>query len=140
MNSNWKYIVEGNWDEVKGTIQKYWGKLTDDDMEKIDGSYKELKGYLRKIYGYTMAEVEDEISEFFNSSDLERFKKQAARRIEEIKSIALSTLEEYGDKIKDKTLAAEQAIVDYTTKNPFTTVGIAAAFGLLIGCVMKCRK
>jgi uncharacterized protein YjbJ (UPF0337 family) len=29
--------VEGNWKQVKGKVKEQWGKLTDDDLDVIDG-------------------------------------------------------------------------------------------------------
>ena len=29
--------VEGNWKQVRGKIKEQWGKLTDDDLDVIDG-------------------------------------------------------------------------------------------------------
>lgn len=43
--------LEGNWEELKGLLQKRWGRLTDDDMDVIDGNKKILIGKLVKKYG-----------------------------------------------------------------------------------------
>jgi uncharacterized protein YjbJ (UPF0337 family) len=29
--------VEGNWKQVKGKVKEQWGKLTDDDLDVING-------------------------------------------------------------------------------------------------------
>ena len=36
MNSD---ILEGQWKQLKGTIKDKWGKLTDDDLDRIEGNY-----------------------------------------------------------------------------------------------------
>ena len=33
---NWDR-VEGNWRQFAGTVKEKWGKLTDDDLQVIDG-------------------------------------------------------------------------------------------------------
>ena len=38
---NWDR-VEGNWKEFKGKVQQKWGKLTDDDLDVIEGSAPSL--------------------------------------------------------------------------------------------------
>jgi len=48
---NWDRI-EGNWREIKGKAKKQWGKLTDDDLDVIEGSREELEGRLQSRYGY----------------------------------------------------------------------------------------
>jgi uncharacterized protein YjbJ (UPF0337 family) len=55
MNSD---IIEGNWDQVKGEVQKQWGKLTGDPLDQIMGSRKKLVGALQKNYGYARDEAE----------------------------------------------------------------------------------
>jgi uncharacterized protein YjbJ (UPF0337 family) len=48
MDWNW---VEGNWKEIKGKARQAWGKLTDDDLDKIAGKREELEGMIQKRYG-----------------------------------------------------------------------------------------
>lgn len=43
--------LEGNWEELKGKLQERWGRLTDDDMDAIDGEQKILVGKLMEKYG-----------------------------------------------------------------------------------------
>ncbi len=48
---NWDEI-EGNWTQFKGKVRSQWGKLTDDDIEVINGKRTELLGVLQKRYGH----------------------------------------------------------------------------------------
>ena len=57
-------IMEGNWTEFKGKVQQQWGKLTNDDLETIEGKRKELVGHLQKRYGYAMDRAEKEVDDF----------------------------------------------------------------------------
>lgn len=59
-----KDILNGNWKELKGKIQKVWGRLTDDDLKKVEGNMNELSGRLQKVYGYTKEEATAEIDSF----------------------------------------------------------------------------
>jgi uncharacterized protein YjbJ (UPF0337 family) len=36
--------VEGNWREIKGSVKEKWGKLTDDDLNIINGRREQLEG------------------------------------------------------------------------------------------------
>ncbi|MEO5825405.1 MAG: CsbD family protein, partial [Gemmatimonadales bacterium] len=36
--------VEGNWKQFKGKVQEKWGKLTNDDLDVIDGKRENLAG------------------------------------------------------------------------------------------------
>jgi uncharacterized protein YjbJ (UPF0337 family) len=57
---NWDRI-EGNWKEFKGKAKQQWGKLTDDDLDVIDGRREELEGILQNRYGYAKDQVAKEI-------------------------------------------------------------------------------
>jgi uncharacterized protein YjbJ (UPF0337 family) len=35
--------VEGNWKQVKGKIKEKWGRLTDDDLDIINGQRDQLE-------------------------------------------------------------------------------------------------
>ncbi len=63
---NWDR-VKGNWKQVKGKIQTKWGKLTNDDLDVINGKREELAGRLQATYGLAKDEVEREINEFEKS-------------------------------------------------------------------------
>ena len=54
---NWDR-VEGNWKTFKGQVQQKWGKLTDDDVNVIEGKRSELSGRLQQRYGVAKDEAE----------------------------------------------------------------------------------
>jgi uncharacterized protein YjbJ (UPF0337 family) len=57
-------IIKGKWEEIKGDVQKKWGKLTDDDLEQINGDRTKLSGTLQKIYGLQRDEAEKQLKEW----------------------------------------------------------------------------
>jgi len=61
MNSD---ILAGNWQQFKGKARQFWGKLTDDDVDQVNGRIQELAGLLQKRYGYKRDEAEREIDRF----------------------------------------------------------------------------
>jgi uncharacterized protein YjbJ (UPF0337 family) len=63
-NVNMADIVQGYWHEIKGKIKQQWGKLTDDDIQEMEGSQEELRGLLQKKYGYAKEKAEKEIDTF----------------------------------------------------------------------------
>ncbi len=58
--------IEVNWKEMKGKVQQKWGKLTNDDLDVIDGRREELVGKIQQEYGKTRDEAEKEVDEYFN--------------------------------------------------------------------------
>lgn len=57
---NWDEI-QGNWKQLKGKVRSHWGKLTDDDVEVVNGKRTELLGVLQKRYGHAKDQGEREI-------------------------------------------------------------------------------
>jgi uncharacterized protein YjbJ (UPF0337 family) len=63
---NWDR-VEGNWKEFKGKVQQKWGKLTNDDLNVIEGKRSELIGRLQQRYGVAKDQAEREIDTWLNT-------------------------------------------------------------------------
>lgn len=63
-----KDIFAGKWKEMRGQIRQWWGRLTDDDMNRINGKKDQLVGSLQKRYGYTKERAQQEINNRFNTS------------------------------------------------------------------------
>ena len=57
-------IFEGNWKQVRGRVKEMWGKLTDDDLDVIDGKKDKLVGKLQERYGYAKDKAEQELDRF----------------------------------------------------------------------------
>ena len=65
---NWDRI-EGNWKQFSGKVRQQWGKLTDDDLDVIDGRRAELAGRIQEVYGISKDEAEKQIEHFSGSLD-----------------------------------------------------------------------
>lgn len=57
-------IIEGNWKEAKGKVKQQWGKLTDDQLDVIDGKRDQLTGEIQKAYGVSRDEAEKQVKAF----------------------------------------------------------------------------
>ena len=62
-------VLQGRWHELKGQVRPQFGKLTDDDVERLSGKTKELVGVLRQKYGYGKVQAEIEINNWLLSVD-----------------------------------------------------------------------
>jgi uncharacterized protein YjbJ (UPF0337 family) len=56
-----KDIVEGKWKQIRGEAKAWWGKLSDDDLERAGGKFDVLVGLLQEKYGYSRKHAADEI-------------------------------------------------------------------------------
>ncbi|HZK26325.1 MAG TPA: CsbD family protein [Thermoclostridium sp.] len=59
-----KDIMKGKWEQLKGGVQKQWGKLTDDDLDVIEGDAKILVGKIQERYGITKEEAEKQVEDY----------------------------------------------------------------------------
>ena len=56
--------VAGNWLQFKGKVKEQWGKLTDDDLDVIDGKRDQLLGRVQERHGVTREEAEKQLTSF----------------------------------------------------------------------------
>ena len=66
MNSD---IFAGKWTQVRGEAKVWWGKLTDDDLDKVAGRFEMFIGLLQEKYGYSRAQAEQEIEQHMQAFD-----------------------------------------------------------------------
>jgi len=59
-----KDVLYGKWKQMKGKVKQQWGKLTDDQLNQINGSYEELAGLIQENYGYTVEKSRQELDNF----------------------------------------------------------------------------
>ncbi len=64
-------IIKGNWNQVKGKVKAQWGKLTDDQLDVIDGKRVELAGKIQEAYGVSKDEAEEQIKAFEKANSKE---------------------------------------------------------------------
>ncbi len=57
-------ILQGKWKQLKGQAKQKWGKLTDDELDRIEGSRDELVGLIQERYGRSRDEAEKEVDDW----------------------------------------------------------------------------
>jgi len=60
---NWDQ-VEGKWKQMKGSVKAKWRKLTDNDLDFINGKRDWLIGIIEERYSITRDEAERQVSEW----------------------------------------------------------------------------
>jgi uncharacterized protein YjbJ (UPF0337 family) len=61
-----KDILEGNWKQIRGQIKVMWGRLTDDELDQVDGHRDRLVGIIQEKYGYSRQDAENSVNDFLN--------------------------------------------------------------------------
>jgi len=62
-------ILKGKWKQLKGKTQQQWGKLTNDDIDIIEGNAEILSGKLQERYGIEKDEADKQVEEWCNKND-----------------------------------------------------------------------
>ena len=66
-NDRW----EGNWKQIRGKLKEEWGKLTNDDLDVVEGRADQLAGKIQERYGMTMEEAERQVKDWRDRVDVE---------------------------------------------------------------------
>jgi uncharacterized protein YjbJ (UPF0337 family) len=56
--------LQGKWKQVKGSVKERWGKLTDDDINVIDGKHDQLIGKIQERYGIAKEAAQKQVDEW----------------------------------------------------------------------------
>ena len=56
--------LKGKWKQVKGSAKERWGKLTDDDLDVIDGKQEQLIGMIQERYGIAREAAQKQVEEW----------------------------------------------------------------------------
>ncbi|MBC7420059.1 MAG: CsbD family protein [Bdellovibrio sp.] len=86
-------LLKGKWTEIKGEIQKTWGNLTGDDLEKTKGDMTAVGGLLQQKYGMAKEDASAKLSSIYD-----RFQN---KKDEVLKSVA-ETAEQTKESIRNK--------------------------------------
>jgi uncharacterized protein YjbJ (UPF0337 family) len=70
--------LKGQWMQLKGKIRQQWGKLTDDEIDQLQGNAEQLIGRVQERYGYSRQQAEQEVDRWLGqqrSDEAERPRK-----------------------------------------------------------------
>jgi len=63
--------MEGKWKQLKGVAKERWGKLTDDDLNIINGQSDQLIGKIQERYGIAREAAQKQVEEWNSTSQHE---------------------------------------------------------------------
>lgn len=56
--------MKGKWKQMKGSVKERWGKLTDDDLDIIEGQQDQLIGTIQQRYGIAREAAQKQVDEW----------------------------------------------------------------------------
>ena len=77
-----KDVFEGKWKQIRGQAKGWWGRLTDDDLNKVAGKFESFVGLLQEKYGYSRERAQEELEKHVNEyeTNMNRKTEPAPRR------------------------------------------------------------
>ena len=58
--------IKGKWKQQVGAAKMAWGKLTEDELLKLEGHEQKLAGLVQERYAVTREEASRQVKDFFN--------------------------------------------------------------------------
>lgn len=104
-------VFTGQWKQIRGELKSWWGKLANDDLERIGGRKDKLIGVLQEKYGY----------------DREQAKQEVERRLQEYDD---TTHSPNGSGRRDTAEAGAGGLANVLHEGPIATAVAAVAGGL----------
>lgn len=59
--------LQGKWKQMKGAVKERWGKLTDDDIDIINGRNDQLVGKIQEKYGIAKEEAQKQVEDWMRA-------------------------------------------------------------------------
>jgi uncharacterized protein YjbJ (UPF0337 family) len=60
MNKN---VFGGKWKQIHSRAKVWWGKRTDNDLEKVGSKFDKLIGLVQEKFGYTQQQAREEFNQ-----------------------------------------------------------------------------
>jgi len=72
--------LEGKWKQMKGSVKERWGKLTDDDIDVVNGRNDQLVGKIQEKYGIAKEEAQRQVEEWMSVDNRRDAQSETERR------------------------------------------------------------
>jgi uncharacterized protein YjbJ (UPF0337 family) len=59
-----KNMLGAKWKQMRGKVKEQWGKLTNNDLDRLEGKRDQLVGLIQERYGYSRHKAEQSVSQF----------------------------------------------------------------------------
>lgn len=62
--------LKGQWKQQVGAAKIAWGKLTEDELLRLEGHQEKLAGLVQERYAVTRAEADKQVKTFFEKNKI----------------------------------------------------------------------
>jgi ElaB/YqjD/DUF883 family membrane-anchored ribosome-binding protein len=106
---------------VREAIKQRWGRITDEDLDKVEEKLDWLTGLVQEKYNYSLEQAAHEV---------DRFRGEYGEKFQEVKDSAVSSAQAAR---KSAVTSAEQTVAEY----PWQVVLAALALGFVLGLLLS---
>jgi uncharacterized protein YjbJ (UPF0337 family) len=125
-NTNWSNI-QGHWNDYKGRIKEKWGKLTDSDIDQIEGQRDRLVGTLQTRYGMAKDKVEQQVNDFVSTAS--GWLEDAKQKVADVAERGKQYFQEHS--FQDMVGDVRDLIGRYPVQSAFIGLGVGYLVGRL---------
>ena len=61
-------ILKGKWAQLKGSVKEQWSKLTEDEIDELDGRKDQLVGKVQERYGIARDQAARDVDNWLNNT------------------------------------------------------------------------
>jgi len=128
-------VLQGSWNEIKGTLRTKWGQLTNDELKSFDGNVERLVGLIQKKTGEARESVEKYLEEVTAggasgiaqvAEGVRGYAKQATEQVQEVKQQATEAV-----------MQGYQQAEDTVRQKPVESVAVCFAAGVGVGVLLS---
>ena len=122
--------VSGKINDLKGRIEREWGKITNDEWKECEGSMDQLIGLIQQRTGEAREQIEKTMRAW--GSEGERLLSNASEAAQEYGRRAAATArEQYGN--------AQQMVRRHPAESVLVSFGTGLLLGVVLGLVSRSR-
>jgi uncharacterized protein YjbJ (UPF0337 family) len=126
-------MLQGQWNEFKGTLKQHWGELTSDDLRRFNGDVDRLVGLIQRKTGETRESVQDCLEEL--TADGSSTLSHAAETARKYANGAVSSVQDAYADSANRMRERYSDVEDMVRTRPAESVVLAFGAGLLAGVI-----
>ncbi len=63
-----KAVSKAKWKQMRGKVKEQWGKLTDNDLDVVNGRIDQLVGKIQEKYAVKSGDIEKDVHDWWNKN------------------------------------------------------------------------